>query len=98
HVDARAGIVGADSRDIDGTARTLERRTLQLGARELDAAADRSAVGKGAGEFKQLISEFARGARAADHGPIDDKLLRAEARPLDEANGNALMRAGFDGL
>ena len=67
-------------------------------ARELDAAADRGAVGKGAGQFEQLISEFARGAGAVDHGPIDDKLLRAEARPFDEADRDALMRAGFDRL
>jgi hypothetical protein len=51
-LDVAAGIVGAVSRDIDGTARTFERRTLQLGARELDAAADRGAVGKGAGLFE----------------------------------------------
>ena len=76
----------------------FERRALQLGARELDAAADRGAVGKGAGQFEQLVSEFARGAGAVDHGPVDDELLRAEARPLDEADGDALMRAGFDGL
>ena len=69
---------------------------LQLRGGELDAAADRGAVGERAGQFQQLVAEFARRCRAVDHGPVDHELLRAETRPFDKADRNALMRAGAD--
>ncbi len=94
HVAAR--IVGAIARDVDGAARAFDRRALQLSGRELDPAADRSAVGERSGQFQELVAEFTGRAGTVDDGPIDHKLLRAEARPFDEAERNALLRTGFD--
>ncbi len=48
------------------------------------------------GNSSELVAEFAGGGGAVDHGPVDHQLLRAEARPLDEAERDALVRAGLD--
>ena len=91
-------IVGAVARDIDGTATTFERCTLQLGGRELDAATDRGTVGEGTRQFQELIAKFTRWLGAVYDRPVDQELLCAETRPFDEANSDALLRAGFDRL
>ena len=69
-------------------------RELRIG--KLDAAADRGAVGERARHFQQLVAELARGRGAVDHRPVDHELLRAEARPFDEADRDLLVRSGPD--
>src|SRR5262249_59125404 len=84
--------------DVDSAPRTFERRTLQLSSRELDAAADRGTVGERTRQFQELIAKFTRWLGAVDDRPVDQELLRAESRPFDKANRDALMRSGFDRL
>src|SRR2546430_2217534 len=43
-------------------------------------------------------TSLARRAGSVDQAPVDHQLLRAEARPLDEAHRDALMRARLDGV
>ncbi len=80
----------------------MVRRVASNGARascaigELDAAADRGAVGERARRFQQLVAELARRAGAVDHGPVDHDLLRADAGPFDEADRDLPVRPGAD--
>ena len=69
---------------------------FHLRHRELDASADRGAVGEGARQFQELVAEFARGAGPIDQAPVNHQFLRAETRSFDKAQRDALMRAGPD--
>ena len=78
--------------------RRLERRLFDLRRRELDAAADGGTIREGSRRLGQLIAETARRVGAVDDRPVDHELLRAEAGPFDEAQGDLLVRTGFDGV
>ena len=96
HVATR--IVGAVARHVDGMPLGLVRRAGDLGGREGDAAADRGAVVERARGFINQVAEMARRIGAVDDAPIDHQLLLAGARPIDEADGDLLVGAGFDRL
>ena len=89
--DVAARIVGAVAGNVDDVAGSAQRRVLELGLRELDAAADRGAVGEGARRFDDLIAEAARAAGAVDDRPVDHLLLRPEARPFHEVERDLLI-------
>ena len=76
------------------------RRTARakLRHREIDAAADRGAVGERARQFQQPVAESLRGLRPVDHRPVDHDCLIAEARPLHEHDRDAPVAAGADGV
>src|SRR5262249_60854389 len=93
-----AGIVGAVARHVDGAAPGFERRALELRHRELDAAADRSAVGERARDLEQLVAELTRAGGVLDDRPVDHDLLRADARPFDEADRDPAVRTRPDGV
>ena len=75
----------------------LERRALELRHREVDAAADRGAVGERARRFQQLVAEL---ARRALRPPITVQSITTfcalDARPFDEADGDAPVAARAD--
>ena len=75
-----------------------ERRAGELRHREIDAAADRGAIGEGARRFDDLGGEILCRRLVVDDGPVDDDLLRADARPFDEGHRDLAERAGADRL
>ncbi len=50
------------------------------------------------GGFDQLVAELLGRRGIADLRPIDDDVLGADARPLDESHADTSVAAGADGI
>ena len=87
-----ARIIGAAAGHIDSSAACLKRRVLELGHREINTAADRSAVGEGARCLLELTGKILGGLGAVDHCPVNHHALGGGPRPFDKADCNAPMR------
>jgi hypothetical protein len=94
-------IIGAVSRYIDGMAFGLERRSGNLGGREVDGGTDRGAIVERSRGPGDQIAEVDRGINPVDDAPIDYELLLERTRPIDEADRDLLVgrwSKGRDGL
>jgi hypothetical protein len=60
---------------------------------EIDAATNRSPIREGTGRFDHLGRKILRGGLVMDDGPVDDDLLRPDARPFNEADADLAQGA-----
>ena len=97
-LDIATGVIGAIARHIDGMSFGFERRSGDLGGREVDGGTDGSAIEERSRGFDDQISEAGRSSRAIEDAPIDYELLLEGAGPIDEADRNLLVGTGFDGV
>jgi hypothetical protein len=96
--DVAAGIIVSIARDVDGAACGVVWRAGELRYREIDAATNRSPLREGTGRFDHLRGKILRGGLVMDDCPVDEDLLRPDARPFNEADADLAQGARANGL
>jgi len=96
--DVAAGIIVSIPRNVDRAACGVIWRAGELRYGEIDATTNRSPIREGTGRFDHLGRKILRRDLVMDDGPVDDDLLRPDARPFNEADADLAQGAGANGL